>query len=76
MQAPVHDLHGVNTHAHGPFVAAAMPREAARDTVLIVAPIKCPQNAARYQKAEALARELTRIGVLDNHQHVLHGRLR
>lgn len=45
----------------GGFVDTAMPQGAKPDTVLILAPLNCPSEAA--QRAEALAAELDRMGV-------------
>ena len=50
-------------YSPGQFVAAAMPQEASGNTVLIVAPVNCRANAARTQRANALADELTRRGI-------------
>lgn len=45
----------------GGFVPAAMPDGASPGTVLILAPVNCPSDAA--QRADALAAALTRMGV-------------
>jgi hypothetical protein len=43
------------------FVATAMPEGAAADTVLVLAPVNCPSQAAR--RADALARKLTEMHI-------------
>lgn len=53
-------LSSVPPNANG-FVPVVMPEDAAPDTVLILAPVDCPSDAA--QRADALARELTRRGI-------------
>lgn len=45
----------------GGFVPTAMPEGAAPNTVLILAPLNCPSDAA--QRADALAADLSRMGV-------------
>jgi hypothetical protein len=61
-----------HTHRHfdrpdgygaGQFVHSSMPTQAARDTVLILAPVNCPANAERTRRSQALAQELTRRGI-------------
>jgi hypothetical protein len=56
-------LNDPDSYGAGAFVPAMMPREAQRDTVLIVAPIDCPRNAARTRRSQALAQALTRMRV-------------
>ena len=43
------------------FVATAMPEGASADTVLVLAPVNCPSQAAR--RADALARKLTEMRI-------------
>lgn len=43
------------------FVSTAMPASATKNSVLILAPVNCPSEAA--QRANALSERLTRMGV-------------
>jgi hypothetical protein len=43
------------------FVSVVMPDGAEANTVVILAPVDCPSDAA--QRADALSRELTRLGI-------------
>lgn len=45
----------------GGFLRTAMPEEARHGTVLVLAPVNCPSEAA--QRADALARELEGMGI-------------
>src|SRR5690242_13628649 len=49
------------TPGPGEFVAAAMPDGATKDTVLILAPVNCPSDAAK--RADSLARQLEGMGI-------------
>jgi hypothetical protein len=59
---------GPISYAQGDFVAVAMPDGLQHNTVLILAPLNCPSQAAR--RANSLASELSRMGIpnrRDNH---------
>ena len=43
------------------FVSVVMPEGVNKNTVVILAPVNCPSDAA--QRADALANELTRLGI-------------
>lgn len=54
------DLASAEKSVNG-FVSAAMPDGVGENTVVILAPVNCPSDAA--QRADALAAELTRMGI-------------
>jgi hypothetical protein len=60
-QHQAHALMAGVSASPGGFVPTAMPDGVQPDTVLILAPVNCPSDAAR--RADALADELKRMGV-------------
>jgi len=54
-------LKSATTQSVGEFIPTAMPDGAAKDTVLVLAPVNCPSNAAK--RADALAAQLEHMGL-------------